>query len=259
MYILCDSEDKSLSTVNSSIEYCSNFINGMFTENADALMKGLENAKGLDFYDVLAAAKEGLDLAGEALTAATIIKNLCGLPTKLFLTKFEKYCRGLIEIPMQDRAAYFQRVDQQSRDSETLFILGVINKIEEIEKIDIMLALFKAKLYDEINDAAYRRLVVMAGNTLYSDLCYMGKNITQANFPIKDDEQDGLLGSGWIRPVGQGWGTIGETESDNLFAYSKIAKRFCNIVFQSAIKELPPSKALIMRKINNEEIDTIIK
>ena len=246
---MCDSEDKSLSTVDSSIEYCSNFLKGMFTENADALMKGLENAKGLDFYDVLAVAKEGLDLAGEAITGATIIKKLCGLPTKLFLTKFEKYCRGLIDIPVQDREAYFQRVDQQSRDNETLFILSVINKIEEIEKIDIMLALFKAKLDEKLNDADYRRFVIMVGNTLYSDICYMRDNITQDNFPIEDYEQDGLLSSGWLRPVGQGWGTIGETESDNLFAYSKIAKRFCNIVFQSGIKELPPLKAMII-KIN---------
>lgn len=253
---MCDSEDKSLPTVDSSIEYCSNFINGMFTENADALMKGLEKAKGLDFYDVLAAAKEGLDLAGEAITAATIIKKLCGLPTKLFLTKFEKYCKGLIDIPMQDRAAYFQRVDQQSRDSETLFILGVINKIEEIEKIDIMLALFKAKLYDDINDATYRRLIVMAGNTLYSDLCYMKDNITQDNFSIKDYEQDGLLGSGWIRTVGQGFDAIGDTESDNLFAYNEIAKCFCNIVFQSKIEELPPAKAMFIKVKNIEEITT---
>ena len=253
---MCDSNDKSLSTVNSILGYYAGFLAEMFTEKAKDLMANFESVKDIGFKDSTDMIKEGLDLAGEAITAYTIFKKAYELPTRLFLTKFERYCKGLIDIPMQDRAAYFQRVDQQSRDSETLFILGVINKIEEIEKIDIMLALFKAKLYDDINDATYRRLIVMAGNTLYSDLCYMGKNITQANFPIKDDEQDGLLGSGWIRPVGQGWGTIGDTESDNLFAYNEIAKCFCNIVFQSKIEELPPAKAMFIKVKNIEEITT---
>ena len=145
------------------------------------------------------------------------------------------------------------------RKKDSLFVLNIINKIEDEAKIDMMVRLLEAKIDGQIDETTYRRLLIMTGATLYSDLCYMKENIGHNNFSIKDDAQEGLLGHGWIRPIGQGWGAIGSTESENLFAYNLFAKCFCRIVFGNSIEVTPPSDIGAIKIITDEEINGMFR
>ena len=72
---MCDPNDKSLSRENSIFEYYADFLSEMFTEKAKDLMTNFESVKdNIGFKDSTDMLKEGLDLAGEAITAYTIFR-----------------------------------------------------------------------------------------------------------------------------------------------------------------------------------------
>ena len=246
-------------SIKKFVESAVSILQGMLTKAADNIIAFLNSVEALEDNENIKAIGKVMEATGEIVEALKIIKQIYSFPTILFMHKLEKFCRGLSEIPLEKRESYLKKTKKISRQKESLVILNIINRIEEMEKIDIIVRLLKAKMYDEIDDTEFRRLVIMTGDTLYGDLRYMGVNIVSDNFPIKDDAQEGLLGNGWIRPVGLGLGTFGDnTDSDYLFAYNKFAKLFCRIVFDKSIDIQPPSKKGIIGILDNEKIDEYI-
>ena len=239
------------------VENANCVMNGMLTKAADGLLEMMNDIQRLADNKFVKEIENMSEIAGKAIGAIKIIKKIYDIPSQLFMYKFERYCKGLSNIPLEKRKEYLKNSEKISRKKETLFILNVINKIEDIDKIDMTIKLLEAKLYDKIDETTYRRLLIMLGNTLYSDLIYMKNNINHENFPIKDNAQDGLLANGWIRPLGPGWGEFGEAESENLFAYNSFAKSFCKIVFASSIEVTPPNDIGTIKMITTEDIDSI--
>ena len=66
----------------------------------------------------------------KASKVITVIKKAASIPDKLFMNKMEKYCRGLIEIPANKREKYAAKVGKPGLNKDSVFILGVLNKIE---------------------------------------------------------------------------------------------------------------------------------
>ena len=161
----------------------------------------------------------------------SVVYKVASIPDQLFMNKVEKYCKGLVEIPLSKRQAYIEKVGRKSLNEESVFILNVLNKVEELSKIDIFIKLFEAKINDQIDDSTYRRMMLQVNRTMLSDIIYMGNNIIDNDvIKITSVEEEGLLTSGWIVFAGIGIGSS-SGNGGNLYEYTKLAKNFCNIVF----------------------------
>lgn len=185
-----------------------------------------------DFSDLLAEIKElGAELS-KAIKVVKIIRKSASIPDKLFMHKMERYCAGLVSIPSSKREKYAAKVGEKSLNKDSVFILGVLNKIEELSKIDILVRLFEAKMDEEIDDQTYRRMMLQVDRTMYSDILFLKDNICDDLIKIASVEEENLLATGWLIFAGIGIGTATE-EGWNLYSYTQTAKQFCNVVFQS--------------------------
>lgn len=185
-----------------------------------------------DFSDLLAEKKElGAELS-KAIKVVKIIRKSASIPDKLFMHKMERYCAGLVSIPSSKREKYAAKVGKKSLSKDSVFILGVLNKIEELSKIDILVRLFEAKMDEEIDDQTYRRMMLQVDRTMYSDILFLKDNICDDLIKIASVEEENLLATGWLIFAGIGIGTATE-EGGNLYSYTQTAKQFCNVVFQS--------------------------
>ncbi|MBR1892027.1 MAG: hypothetical protein IJ815_00610, partial [Lachnospiraceae bacterium] len=164
-----------------------NVTQSMYTEAAGIMLPVLQGIKDLANNEVAKELNEAAGAVGDAVEALKILKKCYDIPTTIFMYKFRKYCKGLSEIPLGKRQSYLKRTEEISRKKETLFILNVLNKIEDTDKIYMTVRLLEAKMDGEIDDITYRRLLIMTGDTLYSDLLYMRENISHDNFPINDN------------------------------------------------------------------------
>lgn len=215
-------EELSLVKVDSISDALSTFIE-QGTEYALNFFNSNETAVILETVTDVSA-----DLA-KASKVITIIKKTASIPDKLFMNKMEKYCRGLIEIPTDKRKKYAAKVGKSGLNKDSVFILGVLNKIEELSKIKILLALFEAKMDELIDEETYRRLMLLVDSTMYSDLLYLKANITDNPIVIEDDAEQGLLANGWLYYYGQTMGTMTE-DSQLVYNYTNIAKKFCQLI-----------------------------
>ena len=185
-----------------------------------------------DFSDLLAEIKElGAELS-KAIKVVKIIRKSASIPDKHFMHKMERYCAGLVSIPSSKREKYAAKVGKKSLNKDSVFILGVLNKIEELSKIDILVRLFEAKMDEEIDDQTYRRMMLQVDRTMYSDILFLKDNICDDSIKIASVEEENLLATGWLIFAGIGIGTATE-EGGNLYSYTQTAKQFCNVVFQS--------------------------
>lgn len=138
----------------------------------------------------------------------------------------------MVSIPVSKRKKYVERVGKKALNKDSVFILGVLNKIEELSKIDILVRLFEAKIDEEIDDQTYRRMMLQVDRTMFSDILFLKNNICNDTIKVTSVEEENLLAMGWLIFAGIGIGTVTE-EGGNLYSYTRTAKQFCNIVFQS--------------------------
>ena len=165
----------------------------------------------------------------KASKVITMIRKVASIPDKFIMNKIEKYCRGLVQIPAEKRIKYASKVGKSGLNKDSVFILGILNKIEELSKIKILIALFEYKMDEVIDDETYRRLMLMVDHTMFSDLIYLKANITDNPIVIENDAEQGLLSNGWLTYYGQTWGTSTE-EPRLIYTYTNIAKRFCALI-----------------------------
>ena len=195
---------------------------------------GVEAAKEFfesDTVQTIADYAQVIDETAEnGLKVYGIFRKLADLPSKLYLRKFDRYMKGVTDIPVKKRQAYLKLVTKERFNKESVYILEVINRIEDLEKIDILVRLLELKMDETITDAEYRRMMIMTASTMKEDLDYLRLNITNDSFVIKSVQEEGLLLSGWIIYEGMTWGTA-ENDSGNLYRYTAMAKRYCEIVF----------------------------
>lgn len=94
------------------------------------------------------------------------------------MRKFERYCKGLTRITLEKRQKYMKLLGKEKFNKESVFVLNVINRIKENEKIYLFLQLLAAKMEGIIDDNEYHRLMILTDRTLYSDLLYLKDIIT---------------------------------------------------------------------------------
>ena len=196
---------------------------------------GAEINKIIDSADL----KDAIDVAGnlgeelaDAITVFKKIRAVASIPDMLFIAKVERYCAGLFSIPPEQREKYVGKVGKASLNKDSAFILGVLNKIEELEKVDILVKLFEAKVFEKIDDRTYRRMMLQVDRTMYSDILFLKNNICNEGIRISsyDDEAANLLSTGWLTLDGLYWGSADEVGGYR-YKYTRTAKLFCNIVF----------------------------
>lgn len=185
-----------------------------------------------DIQDAKPIADIANESVSETITLFRNVRSIASIPSRLFLNKFERYCKGLGEIPKEKRGRYLQLLGKERFNKEGVFILNVINRIEENDKIDFLLRLLESKLNSEIDDTTYRRLMVLVDRTLYCDLLYLKDHITGNPIEIRENEEFGLAASGLISSDGLGWmRAADEQPTVLLFRYTPAAQQLAEILF----------------------------
>ena len=146
----------------------------------------------------------GEDIA-DAVDTIRRIRKIASIPTKLFMNKFVRYCQGMTDIPLEQRQRFLTELGKDKFNQEGAFTLNVIQKIEEKEKIPLLLKLLGARVYNQIDDIEYRRLMILTDRTLYNDLLYLKENITADPVSLKTEADYGLAASGLLVTAGNGF------------------------------------------------------
>ena len=99
--------------------------------------------------DIVQDGTEILSQVGEAVSGAIkslkVAQKIASIPTALYMKKFERYCKGLTTIPLEKRQKYMKLLGKEKFNKESVFVLNVINRIEENEKIPLFLKILNAK------------------------------------------------------------------------------------------------------------------
>lgn len=170
------------------------------------------------------------EAAGECLKVYGAIRKIASIPSKLYLRKLDRFLRGLTDIPMNKRQKYIERISREQFNKDSVYVLELINRIEDIEKIDVLLKVFTLRMDDTISEGDFRRLMLMTASTMKEDLEFMASNIKEGSFEISDIHEEGLLLSGWIIYDGMSVKTA-DKEAGNLYRYTATAKSFCKLVW----------------------------
>ena len=194
------------------------------------------------------------EIAGElsnCLGTLNAIKKVISIPNVLFMKKFEKYCKGVSRIPGEKRQKYLKKLGKESLNKNGVFILEVINHIEEYDKIDIILKLQEAEMDNTISNEEFRRLVLHVDHTPYSDLLFMKDHICNNNFHIESSSEESLSANGWIIFVGISIvNSSPDTAESNLFRYTESAKQLCKIVYNIVPDDAVTEEALIIQSLD---------
>ena len=147
--------------------------------------------------DIVQDGTEILSQVGEAVSGAIkslkVAHKIASIPTALYMKKFERYCKGLTTIPLEKRQKYMKLLGKEKFNKESVFVLNVINRIEENEKIPLFLRILNAKMDGFIDDNEYHRLMILTDRTLYSDLLYLKDNITEDPVKLNSDSDYGCV------------------------------------------------------------------
>ena len=194
------------------------------------------------------------DELSKSIATLRLLKSIVGIPNKLFVCKFEKFCKGLVEIPIEKRRQYLKKLGKENFNNESVFILTEINKVEELSKLDLFLKLLDARIDEKINNEEFHRFTIRVSNTLLSDLNYMRDNLTNGNFNLATVYQEGLYSSGWIVYSGSVWlsGDNLSADDTNVYRYSESTKLFCKLIYNKIATDETSDK--IMAKVIVDDV-----
>lgn len=211
--------------------------------------------------DTVQSGTEILSQVGEAVFGAIKLlkaaQKIASIPTALYMKKFERYCKGLTMIPLEKRQKYIELLGKEKFNRESVFVLNVINRIEENEKIPLFLMILNAKMDGFIDDNEYHRLMILTDRTLYSDLLYLKDNITEDPVKLNSDSDYGLASSGLLVTAGNKW-VEGMDDADNgvRFNYTLAAKKMAYIFFGVERDMKPSNKGItILVPASDEEVN----
>ena len=121
-----------------NLETMLRILKGFMTDMETDLSAFLESDNLQDAKAIADIANESIS---ETITLFKAIRNIASIPSQLFLHKFEHYCKGLGNIPKEKREKYIQMLGKEKFNREGVFVLNIINRIEENDKIDFLLRL----------------------------------------------------------------------------------------------------------------------
>lgn len=247
---------------NMSVEQLIKFLATFAEEATDTVEEFL--ASDL-VQDATTMATELGEALSDAVKGLKLLKSVASIPSKLYLRKFEKFCRGLTQIPLEKRQKYMKTLGREKFNRESVFILNVINRIEEEDKFPLLIKLLDARTEGTITSDEYRRLTVLVDRTLYSDLLYLEHNITANPVALHTDSDYGLVASGLLVTAGNEWISDFSNEGDPndtgiRFNYTSSAKKLAQILFGVHCDNAPTNIGVVkMQAISEEEIDQMFK
>lgn len=80
------------------------------------------------------------------------IRKAASIPSKLYLRKLDRFMRGMTEIPLEKRQKYIRHVSKDQYNKDSVYILEMINRIEDIEKVDVLLRLLELRMTEALTD-----------------------------------------------------------------------------------------------------------
>lgn len=218
-----------MNTENISVEQLVNSFSTLYEQATSTAIAVLENES---IQDGIALLNDTADELSNAIGSLKALKAVASIPTKLFMNKFERYCKGIADIPIEKRQRYLEKLGKRKINEESVFILNVINRVEELGKLDIFLKLLEAKLDEVLDDEEFRRYIIRVDHTLLCDLAHMKENLTNDDFYLDCIQMEGLANAGWIVYSGMSILDAADSRRDpNLYHYSASAKKFCEIVY----------------------------
>lgn len=178
-------------------------------------MEGNTNIEQLvNYFEVFT--NEATD-AVEKFWASEAVQDTVAIATELGYT---------YQIQLEKQQRYIKTLGQKKFVQESVFILNIINRIEEEDKFPLLIKLLDAQCGGDISEKEYRRLIVMVDRTLYSDLLYLGHSITADPVALRTDSDYGLANSGLLVTAGSDWLTTEDLIDDTSihFNYTLSAK-----------------------------------
>ena len=193
------------------------------------------------------------EIASSAIKTFAVLKKASNISTVLYMKKFEKYCEGILMIPLEKRRRYIELLGKDKFNKESVFVLTVLNRIEEHEKIDLFLKLLSAKMYNIITDDEYRRFMILTDRTLYYDLLYLKDNLTDNPIKLETDSDYGLVSSGLLTTAGIiVKGELTDGDSGIRYNYTHAAKKMAYIFFEVECDFTPSNNNIT---ISEEELE----
>ncbi len=225
-----------------------------FNDNFHALIEWFMSAYGAakdtiatcPYFDVV---KDTLDVmsevGGDVSAVGKAIKKLgeiMSIPDKLFMKKVDRYLNGISQIPLDKRQKYIEETAKAIQEEDAVFTLSILEKSEELSKIDIFVKLFAAKVNGNLDEIGYRRMMLQTDRTLYSDLVFMKENICDGELTLSTEELQSLSTAGWLTYAGiKVLDAMEEATDTSLYAYTASAKKFCGLVFDVNVDARPSS------------------
>lgn len=238
------------------IEELANLFATFFEEGMTSAAEFLESDLVQDTKEVVGEIGSTL---GDAIKAWKMLKSVASIPTKIYLRKFECFCRGVSNIPLETRQKFMKTLGHEHFQRESIFILNVVNRIEEEDKLPLLAKILDACTEGVIPLAEFRRLTMLIDRTLYNDLEYLGQNITADPVILRTDSDYGLVASGLLVTAGNEF--IADFGSDDdpsdtgiRFNYTTAAKKLASILYGTTCNMTPTNKGVGSLKIVQEEL-----
>lgn len=240
---------------NTPVEYLTECLTTFVQEATGSVEKFLAS----DFaQDAEAITEELGESLGEAVKLLKTLKSFASIPSKLYLRKFEQFCRGVYRIPLDKRQSYIKKLGRERFNQESVFILNVINRIEEEDKLPFLVKLLEAQTDGAIDLGEYRRLTVLVDRTLYNDLVYLEHSITADPVWLRTDSDFGLAASGLLVTAGNEWVTDTEDEeclgdTGVRFNYTLAAKKLAWILYGVQCDSTPSNMGVEKLELSTDE------
>lgn len=238
------------------IEELATLLTTFFEEGTRSAVEFLESDLVQDVKEVVG--EVGLALENTIKTLK-ILKSVASIPTKLYLHKFERFCREIPDIPLEKRQKFMEKLGHERFQRESVFILNVINRIEEEDKLPLLAKILDACTEGVIPLAEFRRLTMLIDRTLYNDLEYLGQHITADPVVLRTDSDYGLVASGLLVTAGNE--VIADFGSDDdpsdtgiRFNYTTAAKKLASILYGTTCNMTPTNKGVSSLKFVQEEL-----
>ena len=97
-----------------SIEICIDLLEELFQEGSEKvfayLYGNVSEEKHQLAVNLLETLEDNLDILSNTVSEIRLLKEIKDIPSKIFMRKFERYCRGIMKIPIEEREKYLEKV-----------------------------------------------------------------------------------------------------------------------------------------------------